>query len=124
MIVQKHYLDQKQDKNMAFRKYYIFDIKEGEDDIHGDIIILRAGRIENNMVSELPSSWDMFFFKNTTEIANRLVSLARAEQGRWTADLSEFRESRVDFEGIPRTVFYHKSLPKKKQGFWSRLFGK
>ncbi len=31
--------------------YYIFDIKEGEDELHGNILILRVGLIENNMES-------------------------------------------------------------------------
>lgn len=45
------------------KQYYIFDIKEGYDDVHGDIIIVRAGIVHNNIVSELPSSWDVFFPK-------------------------------------------------------------
>lgn len=43
------------------KQYYIFDIKEGNNDVHGDIIIVRAGIVHNNMVSESPSSWDVFF---------------------------------------------------------------
>ena len=35
---------------MAVLDYYIFDIKQGEDDVHGDIIIVRAGKVHNNMV--------------------------------------------------------------------------
>ena len=32
-------------------QYYIFDIKEGYDDVYADIIIVRAGIIHDNMVS-------------------------------------------------------------------------
>lgn len=105
------------------KSYYIFDIKTGIDDVHGDIIIVRAGEVRNNMVSELSSSWDMFFFKDTPQISESLVSFARSNGGRWTVNFDDFRESRIDFEGSPKTVFYHKSLPKKKS-FWKRLFGK
>jgi hypothetical protein len=104
------------------KEYYIWDIKDGKDDVHGDIIIVRAALVHNNMVSELPSTWDIFFFKNTLQIANDLVALAQANRGRWSVDFSEFRESRVDFEGQPKKIFYHKSLPKKN--FWRKLFGK
>lgn len=104
-------------------QYYIFDIKEGYDDVHGDIIIVRAGIIHDNMVSELPSSWDIFFLKDTPQITNGIVSLARSNGGRWTVNFAEFRASRVEFEGKPQTVYYHKSLPKK-HSFWSRLLGK
>lgn len=104
-------------------QYYIFDIKEGYDDVHGDIIIVRAGIIHDNMVSGLPSSWDIFFLKDTPQITNGIVSLARSNGGRWTVNFAEFRASRVEFEGKPQTVYYHKSLPKKRS-FWSRLLGK
>lgn len=102
--------------------YYIFDIKEGEDELHGNILILRAGIIENNMVSELPCNWELFFFKNTPKMANDLVALAQRHGGRWNVDLNDFRESRIEFEGVSRYVYYHKSLPKKKLNFWTRLF--
>ena len=105
------------------KEYYIFDIKEGEDDVNGDIIIVRAGEVCNNMVSELSSSWEMFFFKNTPQIAQELVSIARANGGRWQVNFADFRDSRIEFEGKPKNVFYHKTLPKKK-GFWQKLFGK
>lgn len=36
------------------------------------------------MVSELPSSWDIFFLKDTPQITNGIVSLARSNGGRWT----------------------------------------
>lgn len=108
---------------MAVLDYYIFDIKQGEDDVHGDIIIVRAGKVHNNMVSELPSNWDIFFFKDIPEITNSLVSHARNNGGRWTVNTSDFRESLVDFEGKKTKVYYHKSLPKKQKGFWSRIFG-
>lgn len=102
--------------------YYIFDIKEGKDEVHGDIIILRAGIIENNCVSELPCDWDMFFFKNTPQIVQHLVSSAKANGGRWNVDPWDFRESRVEFEGVSRNVYYHKSLTQKKLSLWKRLF--
>lgn len=105
------------------KQYYIFDIKEGYDDVHGDIIIVRAGIIQNDMVSEIPSSWDIFFLKDTPQITNGIVSLARSNGGRWTVNFSEFRTSCVEFEGKPQIVYYHKSLPKKRN-FWSRLLGK
>lgn len=103
-------------------QYYIFDIKEGKDEVHGDILVLRAGIIENNRVSESPDDWDMFFFKNTPQMAPYLVALAEANGGRWNVDPWDFRESRVEFEGVPRIVYYHKSLPKKKLSFWKRFF--
>ena len=31
-------------------QYYIFDIKEGYDDVHGDIIIVRAGIIHVELI--------------------------------------------------------------------------
>lgn len=96
------------------KQYYIFDIKEGYDDVHGDIIIVRAGIVHNNIVSELPSSWDVFFRKDTPFITDGIVSLAHSNGGRWTVNFSDFRESRVEFEGKPRIVYYHKSLPQKK----------
>lgn len=105
------------------KQYYIFDIKEGYDDVHGDIIIVRAGIIHDNLASEIPSSWDIFFLKDTQQITSEIVSLAHSNRGQWTVNFSEFRESRVEFEGKPQTVYYHKSLPKKRN-FWSRLLGK
>lgn len=54
------------------KQYYIFDIKEGYDDVHGDIIIVRAGIVHNNIVSELPSSWDVFFLKTRVRDKRRL----------------------------------------------------
>ena len=74
------------------------------------------------MVSELPSSWDIFFLKDTPQITNGIVSLARSNGGRWT-EFCRIQSSRVEFEGKPQTVYYHKSLPKKRS-FWSRLLGK
>lgn len=102
--------------------YYIFDIKEGLDEVHGNILILRAGLIENNLVSELPCDWEVFFFKNTPQMANDLVALAQRYGGRWNVDFNDFRESKIEFEGVSKYVYYHKSLPKKKFNFWSRLF--
>lgn len=102
--------------------YYIFDIKEGEDEIHGSILILRAGIIENNVVSESSSNWELFFFKNTPKMTEDLVALAKAYNGRWNVNFADFRESRIEFEGVPKYVYYHKSLPKRKLGFWKRLF--
>lgn len=102
--------------------YYIFDIKEGEDELHGNILILRAGIVEDNRVSELPCDWDMFFFRNTPQMAHDLVALAKVNDGRWNVNFSDFRESRIDFEGVSRYVYYHKSLPKKKFSIWTRLF--
>lgn len=105
------------------KQYYIFDIKEGYDDVHGDIIIVRAGIVHNNMVSELPSSWNVFLLKDTPFITDEIVSLAHSNGGRWTVNFSDFRESRVEFEGKPRIVYYHKSLPQKNR-FLSKLFRK
>ncbi len=48
------------------KQYYIFDIKEGYDDVHGDIIIVRAGIIHDNMFAEMPSSWDIFISQRYT----------------------------------------------------------
>lgn len=105
------------------QQYYIFDITEGIDDVHGEIIIVRAGAIHHKMVSESPSDWALFFFKNTSPEINEIVSMARKNGGYWTVNFSEFRESRIDYEGKARTVYYHRSLPKK-HNFWSRLFHK
>lgn len=96
------------------KQYCIFDIKKGYDDVHGDIIIVRAGIIHDNMVSEIPSSWDVFFIKDTPQITNDVVSLAHANGGPWTMNFSDFRASCVEFEGKPQTVYYHRSLPKKR----------
>ena len=106
------------------KEYHIFDIKGGYDDVHGDVLIVRAGVITNNMVSELPSQWDVFFFKHSEALANRLVSIAHT--GRWNVDFSDFRESLILLEGKSQKVFYHSTLPKKekKQGFWAKLMVK
>ena len=96
------------------KQYYIFDIKQGEDDVHGNIIIVRAGIVHDNLVSESPSTWDIFLFKDTPSITNGIVSLARSSGGHWTVNFSEFRESHIDFEGKTKTVYYHKSLPLKR----------
>lgn len=75
------------------------------------------------MVSKMPSSWDIFFLKDTSQITNGVVSLARSNGGHWTVNFSEFSASRVEFEGKPQTIYYYKSLPKK-HNFCSRLLGK
>ena len=105
------------------KQYYSFDIKQGEDDVHGNIIIVRAGIVHDNLVSESPSTWDIFLFKDTPSITNGIVSLARSSGGHWTVNFSEFRESHIDFEGKTKTVYYHKSLPLKRS-FWNRIFCK
>lgn len=50
-----------------------------------------------------------FFLKDTPRITNGIVSLARSNGGRWTVNFAEFRASRVEFEGKPQTVYFHKS---------------
>lgn len=105
------------------KEYYIFDITKGEDDLHGDVIIVRAGIVRNNLVSEMPSSWDIFLFKDLPAITNEIVSLANSNRGRWNVDFSDFRESLIDFENRPQKVYYHKSLPRKRN-FWNRILGK
>lgn len=54
-------------------------------------------------------------------MARNLVALAKVHGRRWNVDFSDFRESRIDFEGVARYVYYHKSLPKKEFSIWTRL---
>lgn len=35
--------------SLLILQYYIFDIKERYDDVHGDIIIVRAGKIHDSI---------------------------------------------------------------------------
>ena len=109
---------------MDLKEYYIFEAEpEYIENLGGDLLLVRAGRVQNGFVMEARYTWELFFFKSTPQLVRHFIYRGDTNSRNWEVDMSEFRECFIDYEGKNQRVYLHKSV-KEKKSFWKKLFGK
>ena len=98
-------------------KYQIINIRDGEDNLHGTIIMIEANPVINNFGYESVicghyKDTELFFLPDKDELINPILAIAQ-KQGIWSPREDDYNDEYVFLENNNRHVLVHRHVSFK-----------